>query len=220
MTTTTHRVRRGATDSGAGWSAPGAPAPTVIVGFLLGGAVWGATARAWMRVVSSDPAFSWSGTLFIVGLFTVVGTAQGVALAVRRARWPRWAQTVVRVPVAFVGLLLGFGAGTVMLPALVAGPLALGRTDWRRGVRWVLAGVVALNVAAMVVLLHVDLSWWRTIVGWVLMLPLYGVVIGALSLNLRPLDDGWHMGRVTRVLAIVVAVVVGSVAVGLGGVGV
>lgn len=194
-----------------------ASAPLVITAFVAGGFVWGVVARAWMRVVAGDPEFSWGGTLFIVGLFTVVGAAQGVALAVRRARWPRWAQTIVRVPVAFVGLFLGFGAGTVMLPALVTGPLALGRTDWPRGARWALAGVAALNAAGVFVLLHDGISWWRAAVGWLLMLPLYGVVIAVLSLDLRPLDDGWRMGRATKVVSVVVAVAVGAVAFGLGG---
>jgi hypothetical protein len=195
-------------------------AAAVVGGFVVGGALWGVAARAWMRVVAGDPDFTWSGTLFIVGLFTVVGGAQGIALAVRRARWPRWAQTIVRVPAAFVALFLGFGAGVVMLPALMAGSLALGRTDWPRRGRLALGGVVAVNLAAMLVLLHTDLGWWRTAVGWSLMLPLYAGIIGAVSLNLRPLDDGWHLGRVRRVVAVVTAIVVGGIAVGLGGIGV
>lgn len=175
----------------------------VIAGFLIGGALWGAAARAWMRAVSDDPEFSWSGTLFIVGLFTVAGTAQGIALAVRSRGWPRWAQTPVRVVAGCAALLLGAGAGTVMLPALVAGSLALARRDWPRSVRNVLAAVATLDVVAMIPLLHAELPWFRTIVGWILMVPLYAVIIWAIALNLRPLDDGWRLGRRARVVAVV-----------------
>lgn len=158
-----------------------------------------------MRVVSADPEFTWSGTLGIIGLFTVAGAAQGVALAVRRRRWPRWAQTIVRIPVGFTALLLGGGAGIVMLPAMAAGSLAAARRDWPRWIRIALGGIVGLNVVAMLPMLHVDLGWGRTIIGWLLMLPLYAVIIGAISLNLRPLDDGWRMP--TRVRVAVLAAV-------------
>ena len=103
-----------------------------------------------MRLITSDPAFSWSGTLLIVGIFTIAGTAQGIALAVRRRGWPRWAQTVVRALALFAALLLGGGAGIVMLPALVTGSLALGRHDWPRALRAVLGAVAVLNALALV----------------------------------------------------------------------
>ena len=105
----------------------------------------GVAARAWMRLIAADPEFTWSGTLFIVGLFTVVGTAQGCALAVRRRRWPRWAQAIVRVLAGAAALLLGAGAGSVLIVTLVCAPLAIARTGWRRSVRVVLAGLAAAN---------------------------------------------------------------------------
>ena len=72
----------------------------------------------------------------------------------------------------------------------------LARTDWPRGARWALAGVAALNARGGVRAACTTASArWRAAVGWLLMLPLYGVVIAVLSLNLRPLDDGWRMGR-------------------------
>ena len=44
----------------------------------------GVAARGWMRVIAEDPEFSWSGSIAIVAVFTVAGTLQGLALAVRR----------------------------------------------------------------------------------------------------------------------------------------
>ena len=37
------------------------------LGFALG-AGWGVLARVWMRLITTDPEFSWAGTLMIVGL--------------------------------------------------------------------------------------------------------------------------------------------------------
>jgi hypothetical protein len=171
--------------AGRAESAP--PASLRIVGaFLIGGLVWGVVARAWMRLVSGDPEFTWSGTSFIVVAFTIAGTAQGVAWAVRKRGWPRWAQAIVRALALVLALPLGAGAGIVMLPAIVTGSLAAGCTGWPRWLRLALATVAAVNTLAIFPLLHQDLSWARTIVGWLTMVPVYAVIVAAISLTLRP----------------------------------
>jgi hypothetical protein len=158
----------------------------IVVAFAVGGAVWGAVARAWMRLITEEPEFTWSGTLFIIGLFTVVATVQGCALAVRRRRWPRWAQAPVRVLAGAIALLLGAGAGMIMLPALVCGPLAIGRTPWRPWIRVTLGVLAAANAVVLLPLFLGELSVARSFAGWLAMLVVYGVIIAALSLNLRP----------------------------------
>ena len=148
-----------------------------------------------MRVITDDPEFSWSGTLFIVVAFTIAFTAQGVALAVRRRGSARWVQTIVR-PVALVlALPLGAGAGIAMLPALVTGSIAAGRTDWRWGWRVAVGTVAVANTVVMLPLLHTELSWGRSLVGWVTMVLVYAVMVGVIALTVRPLDDGWRLFR-------------------------
>ena len=166
----------------------------LAAGLLLGATI-GIAARAWMRLVSGDPEFTWSGTSFIVVAYTFAGLTQGLALAARRrgVRW--WFQLPVRLVAAFGGLLLGFGAGIVMLPALVGGSLAVARTDWARPARVIAAGVAALNALGMWWLLADGLPVWRLTVGWLAMLPLYAAIIGGLALNLRPLAGGPRLGR-------------------------
>jgi hypothetical protein len=165
------------------------PAALPIIGaFLLGGLLWGVVARAWMRLVTADPEFTWSGTTFIVVAFTIAAGAQGVAWAVRERGWPRWAQAIVRTLALVLALPLGSGAGIVMLPALVTGSLAVGRTDWPRWLRVALATVALLNTAAVFPLLLLDLSWGRAIVGWLTMVPLYAVIVAAIALTLRPIS--------------------------------
>jgi hypothetical protein len=51
---------------------------------------WGVTARAWMRRISTEPGFTWSGTGYILGACTVIGLLLGVAKAGRRRGALRW----------------------------------------------------------------------------------------------------------------------------------
>ncbi len=162
----------------------------IVGGFLVGGLVWGVVARLWMRLITTDPEFTWSGTLFIIGAFTIAATAQGVALAVRRRRWPRWAQGIVRSLALVLALPLGAGAGIVMLPALVTGSIALGRTNWRWGWRVAFAAVAAVNTVILLRLFATELPWVRAVTGWLAMIAVYAVIIGALALTLRPVERG------------------------------
>jgi hypothetical protein len=174
----------------APWREPATIAPPrsalIIGGFLAGGIVWGVVARLWMRLITTDPEFTWSGTLFIVGAFAVAATAQGVALAVRRRQWPRWAQGIVRSLALVLALPLGAGAGIAMLPTLVTGPIALGRTNWRWGWRVAFATVAVVNVVALLVLFAGELPWVRAVTGWLMMIVVYGVIVGVLALTVRP----------------------------------
>ena len=54
------------------------------------GAGWGVLARIWMRQVSTIHNFSWTGTLFIVGLAALAGASLGLVHAARRRGGSRW----------------------------------------------------------------------------------------------------------------------------------
>lgn len=110
-----------------------------------GGAVWGVAARAWMRLVSTSPEFSWAGSLAIVGLAAVFGAGVGLSSAARRRHGWRRALRLAVVP----GMILFAGQGLPLLAAFaLAGPLA-GR---RHPVAKVLAGVAVVGPGV--------LFWW------------------------------------------------------------
>jgi hypothetical protein len=117
-----------------------------LIGFGLG-AMWGAAARVWMRLLSTAPEFSWFGSLMIVGVSGVFGAGVGVSAVARQRRgWRRWLR------LAFLpGMVLFAGQGIPFLPALViGGPLVR-----RRGI---LGKVVALTaIVGPAVLLWQDL---------------------------------------------------------------
>ena len=108
-------------------------------GALLG-AGWGCLARVWMRTVSTDPAFTWSGTLFVVGVMAVAGLLVGVVRALRLAGAPS-ACKVLLLP----ALLAFGGAGLLLLPGALVGGWGLSG----RGPVWLRR--VAVGVAVVVV---------------------------------------------------------------------
>ena len=50
----------------------------VVVAALTGGLALGVISRLWMRWISTDPEFSWSGTIFIVIAFMIFTTNQSI----------------------------------------------------------------------------------------------------------------------------------------------
>ncbi len=96
----------------------------ILTGMVLGFS-WGVVIRLWMRYISTDPEFSWSGTGYIVGAATLVGTLLGVAVyrrSLARGNW--WRLNGLSV------LTLGMAAGAVMIPTVLVGGLAIGRRRW------------------------------------------------------------------------------------------
>ena len=103
------------------------------------GAAWGVLARVWMRLISTDPEFSWSGTLIIVGLAALLGAGVGLVDAALRAGRSRW-WTLAVLP----GLPLLLGPGSLLAPCFLVGGLA-----WRPH-RWWLRVLGALMLVGSV----------------------------------------------------------------------
>ena len=115
-----------------------------VISGALGGLVWGVLMRLWMRFISTDPEFSWSGTGFILTAAFLAGLGLGTAYAFsRKARRGWW--RLFGIPL----ILLGGGAGSIMLPGVLLGGIAFGRKSWPKAVRialWTIAigGTIAL----------------------------------------------------------------------------
>lgn len=150
---------------------------------MVGGLLWGAVMRAWMRYISTDPEFSWGGTGFILGASAIVGTAMGAAW-LRRERQGRGVWRFLGLTV----LLVGTGAGAVMLPSVLLGALAFGRTSWRRVVRAAL--LVPAALAQVMVFTSEQLPPGQALLAY----PWYAAMITieayALSIVFRPVREG------------------------------
>ena len=105
-----------------------------------------------MRLLAGEPEFTWSGTLLIVGFFTAFGTMQGVVAGVRSRSSRHWITAPARVLGGLSYLLLGGGAGALMVPFLWTMAPAIWRPDWNRWVRAALVTVAALNVVGVIVM--------------------------------------------------------------------
>jgi hypothetical protein len=175
----------------------------VLVAPVIGAAI-GVVARWWMRLITDEPEFSWSGTIFIVGAFTVAGTGHGLAWAARRADLRRRWTTPARVVAAVLTMPIFVGAGVMMMPTVLCASLAHHRRDWRRAVR-VVASLLGLPVPVFVVvdIVRNGITPGR-VLGILLFVATYALVVRSLGAVVAPIDDGWRMRRRVRI-AIVVA---------------
>lgn len=107
---------------------------------LLLGVGWGVVGRVWMRLISTEPSFTWAGTLMLVGMAGIIGLLLGAVQAARARQGSRWWRLAyLLVPVFFAG------AGLPVLPGVVLGGWA-----WRRGpVGRVLAALAVLSGPAV-----------------------------------------------------------------------
>lgn len=174
--------------------------PLVLAGGLLVGLVWGINARLWMRFISTSLEFTWSGTLFIVIAFGIVGLVQSGAYLGRRANLGRRPMTVLRVFGVVSLLSLGFGAGASMLPTMILGTLALTHRTWPRWLRGILAAVALLPALGNAVSFFDDLSLVRAVVGTIWFVVIYAGIIWAVRYSLGPQNDGWRVPIPARVV--------------------
>lgn len=166
------------------------------------GVVIGVVARWWMRLITDEPEFSWSGTIFIVGAFTIAGTGHGLAWAARRAQLRRSWTTSARIVAAVLTMPIFAGAGAMMMPTVLCASLARDRRDWPRAVRV----IVVLLTLPVPISIAVDLAGNgltpTRLLGAVLLVATYTVVVLSFGTVVAPIDDGWRMRRRVRILLV------------------
>ena len=157
-------------------------------------------ARLWMRFISTNPEFTWSGTLFIVIGFGIAGLAQSGAYLGRRANLTRPALTVLRVVAVIALLPLGGAAGASMFPTIILAALALTHQSWPRWLKGVVGAFALLLTFVTARSIFNDLSPERGVVGVIWFLTVYAVIIWAARFSLGPQLDGWRASTPVRVL--------------------
>lgn len=170
--------------------------PVALAAGAGAGLVWGVAIRAWMRLISEDPEFTVSGSVFIVGAATIAGLGMAIAAAARRNHW-RFGKTAA----VLGGILivpLGTGAGSILLATVLVGGVALGRPHISLPLRLailapvVLIGMGALGlpigvaIALVGVMAVVLVSGYRTrlVLGLLAAVPAVLVILGVLTSDL------------------------------------
>jgi hypothetical protein len=115
----------------------------------LAGAAWGVLARIWMRLISGNPEFSWTGTLLIIGFAALLGGGVGLAAGARLAGRSRW-WTLAVAP----GLVLFLSPGMLLAPSFLVGSLAYAHRG--RILRAVGSATIALSIVGSALLAVLD----------------------------------------------------------------
>jgi len=193
--------------------------PVFVLAGAAAGVALGVTARAWMRWISTDPEFSWVGTIAIVASFTIFGAAQSAAAVARLRPLRPSAVAAFRAMAIVLSVGLFGAAGAIMLPVVVFGSLAAWRSDITRSIRIVLAAVALPVVMVVVADIGEDNGWGITTVGQIaLFLGIYAVIITSTWPSAAPLPDSWRPSRRTAMAVGVGLVALLGLAVYLGGI--
>ena len=196
------------------WRAPYLVATGGLLGFGLG-----AAARAWMRLISTDPEFTWNGTAFIVIGFTLFGAGQGGVLAARvgHGGWRR--VMVARVLGGLTIMPLFVAAGAIMAPTVVGAGLSTSRTDWRPLSRWVAAIVAAVLPTYVASTIISDFGYSpRTAAAMLGLVGIYAVVVIAAQATFAPQPDTVPLRRSTRRAIVAGATAVVALLLYMGGI--
>lgn len=168
----------------------------ITIGFF-GGLILGVISRLWMRWISTDPEFSWSGSIFIVGAFTFFFTTQSVVFLLRHGVHSRRRTTLIRVGGVVFSLPIFSAAGGIMFPAVALASIAL----WTNalGAR----GRKALLVLSLVIPVIVskdiikDFGWTLATAGRIfLFILIYALVIISTRPTLSPYVDAKSEPRI------------------------
>ena len=161
----------------------------ILLGFLFG-LVGGIVARFWMRWISTDSEFTWSGTLGIVIGFGIFGAVQATAKKMRSASHSKGRIRIARAFGVVFSLQLFVAAGAMMFPTVLTLSLAKWRQIWPSWMR-VLLALTGLALWALIINSTIveDFGWSATtlakivVFGWI-----YGAIIFALEPTIRAVE--------------------------------
>jgi hypothetical protein len=147
----------------------------VLAGAVLG-LTWGVLARLWMRLISTDPAFTWGGTIYIVLAATILGLGVGGAAAGRRSP-RRWARRLTRVLGGISLIFLSGAAGSIMVASVIPATLAVFERRWWKPVRIALLAVSLLPLRIAMSEVERAGGTTKTVIAMALYLALTSVVV-------------------------------------------
>lgn len=157
---------------------------------VVAGFVWGVVARAFMRLLTVAPEFTWSGTLSIVGTASVVGGLVAVVRQRRLAGRSRWWR-LLGLPI----IAMFAGAGVVLVPGVVGVVMLLDRR------RWLLVPGAALVGVTLYAVIMADMGGSLTVRQWLGVAVMIGC-LAVLGWAARELVRRWRPDAVASRLSL------------------
>jgi hypothetical protein len=159
------------------------PSPLVLLAGFVTGAALGIVARIWMRFITTDPEFSWGGTLVIIIGFGVVFLGQAGVYLGRRSGVRTPGFVALRVLAIVTLIPLAGAGGAFAFPVVVFAPLAIIRTGWSRWLRLLLGALALLDGLLVASTLFSELNVIRATIGVVWFVAIYGVLVWAVTFS-------------------------------------
>jgi hypothetical protein len=180
--------------------------PQLVLAGVGLGLVWGVLARLWMRLISTDPAFTWSGTLYILIAAMLLGLGVGGAAAGRRSP-RRWARRVTRVFGGVSVIFLSVAAGVILVASVIPATLAVFERRWWKPVRIALFALSLLPLRVARTEIEKSGGTIKVTIATVLYLALasviviaWGSVVGSRRSRARGLEPERRLDRVGGVV--------------------
>lgn len=159
----------------------------IILAAVFGGFVLGVIARLWMRWISTDPEFSWGGTLGIIIAFTIFTTTQATIYVLRRRVITKRLTSVIRGVGTFFTLPLFTAAGAVMFPTVILASIAFWRKKIDKKVRIALLLISFAIPVIQIMEIGSNFGWnFVTLGRSLLFILIYCIVIFLLEPTLTP----------------------------------
>lgn len=167
----------------------------VVLTALLGGLALGVVARSWMRWISTDPEFSWSGTIFIVLAFMIFSTNQSIVLLLRQKIRGKRSVLVVRTFGVIFSLPIFAAAGAIMFPTVALASVgtwnsSLGRRT--RGVLLLLSLGIPIKISIDIIS---DFGWTVATLGRIL---LFVFIYSLIIIATQPTVKSFHLDGVEK----------------------
>jgi hypothetical protein len=159
----------------------------VILSALIKGFILGVIARVWMRWISTDPEFSWNGSIFIVMAFMIFMVNHALVKLLRQRFKGRRSVLLIRTSGVIFSLPIFGAAGAVMFPAVALASVAAWNPALGKRTRIVLL-LLALIIPGMISNdIISDFGWSIATIGRILLfIAIYSVVVFATKPTLSP----------------------------------
>ena len=166
---------------------------------FLGGLVLGIVARLWMRWISTDPEFTWSGTIFIVLGFAIFTTNQATVFVLRKKTKSRRVTSIIRGAGVLFSLPIFAAAGAIMFPTVALASIAVWQKTMDKKVRLALLAISLIIPVMQIWGFISDFGFNFVTLGRALLfIAIYSVVIYIVKPTVAPFESADSIAKISH----------------------